>query len=168
KLESEEAVKKVLKDYFILRTSWLYGKNGKNFVDAILDKAKKETLLKVVDDQVGSPTYTKDFAKAIHVLLDRAVARSPGRQVTGSGIYHVSNSGSVSWYEYAKEILRLSGSDTKILAISSEELGRPAKRPAMSVLDNSKFTAFTGYKMRPWTAALNEYLSKGPTSLFRG
>lgn len=152
KLKGEAAVKKALKEYFILRTGWLYGRHGKNFVDTIVSKAESAGgVLKVVDDQVGSPTYTVDLAKAIRSLLDRIV--------TGYGVYHISNSGSVSWYEYAKAILKLSGIKARVAPISSKELDRPAKRPAMSVMDNSKFEKFTGYKMRGWRAALKEYLS---------
>jgi dTDP-4-dehydrorhamnose reductase len=159
KLKGELAIKKVLKKYFILRTSWLYGKNGRNFVDIILNKAKKEKVLKVVDDQVGSPTYTKDLAKAIRVLLSRVFSTAYSVQRTAFGIYHVSNSGSVSWYNYAKEILRLTGSKVKVIPTTSRELARPAERPAMSVLDNSKFYKFTGYKIRRWNDALKEYLA---------
>lgn len=157
KFKGEAAVKKILKKYFILRTSWLYGKNGKNFVDTILKLARQENCLKVVDDQVGSPTYTKDLARAIHVLLDK-ISRELGVGSREYGIYHVSNSGAVSWYEYTKEILKLAKSKTKVLPISSEELGRPATRPAMSVLDNSKFIKFTGYRMRSWREALRDYV----------
>jgi len=187
KLKGEEAVKKILKDYFILRTGWLYGKHGKNFVDTILAKAKpfgkgsglrpersrgtkSRKVLRVVNDQVGSPTYTRDLVKAIHVLLEM-VTRLPGHQVTSSssrahfsvpyGIYHLSNSMSVSWFNYAKEILRLAGSKAKVMPISSEELNRPAKRPAMSVLDNTKFIKFTGYRMCKWQEALREYIHPG-------
>ena len=170
KLKGEAAVKKILKKYFILRTSWLYGKQGKNFVDTILKIAKKEKVLKVVDDQVGSPTYAKDLAKAIRALIS-VIARSEAilrhcesakrpkqSQKMEYGVYHVSNSGSVSWYDYAKEILKLAKSQTKVVPISSKELNRPAKRPKMSVLDNSKFVKFTGYKMRNWQEALKEYV----------
>jgi dTDP-4-dehydrorhamnose reductase len=165
KLKGELAVKKALKKYFILRTSWLYGKNGKNFVDTIIAKAKSEKLLKVVDDQVGSPTYTKDLAKAIHALLQKIQSRPghpaglyrPGLGI-GFGIYHISNSGAVPWFNYAREILKLTGSRTKVVPISSKELARPAKRPAMSVLDNSKFIKFTGYRMRNWQEALKDYV----------
>lgn len=157
KLKGEKAVEKVLKKYFILRTSWLYGKNGKNFVDTILKKAKEEKVLKVVDDQVGSPTYTVDLAEAIHALLNKST-RAQGHKSTGYGIYHVSNSGSVSWYEYAKKILKSAGSSTKIVPISSRELDRPARRPEMSILDNSKFIKFTGYKMQKWQEALKKYV----------
>jgi len=169
KLKGEAEIKKILKKYFILRTSWLYGKHGKNFVDTILSKAKSEKVLKVVDDQVGSPTYTKDLARAIHELIDKIFVQRTAYSVqrnstqyavrsTQYGTYHVSNAGSISWYNYAKEILRLSGSRTKVMPISSKELDRPAKRPEMSVLDNSKFVKFTGYKMRNWQKALKEYV----------
>ncbi|MBN1526879.1 MAG: dTDP-4-dehydrorhamnose reductase [Candidatus Omnitrophica bacterium] len=160
KLKGEKAVRSILKKYFILRTSWLYGRNGKNFVDTIIAKAKAEPRLKVVSDQIGCPTYTKDLAKAIRVLLDK-VTRSPGHQVTSYGIYHVSNSGRVSWCDYAREILRLSGSKTKVMPVTSKEIAAkyPARRPAMSVLDNTKFKRFTGFKMRPWKEALKDYIT---------
>ncbi len=148
KLKGEQIIKKVLKKYFILRTSWLYGKHGKNFVDTILKIVKKEKCLKVVNDQIGSPTYTKDLAKGIHVLIDKSVF----------GTYHVSNLGSVSWFDYAKEILKLAKLNTRVIPISSQELVRPARRPAMSILDNSKFVKLTGYKMRNWQEALKEYV----------
>ena len=149
KLKGELAIKRILKKYLILRTGWLYGKHGKNFVDTIIAKAKKEKVLKVVNDQVGSPTYTKDLAEAIRVLLKKSIDR---------GIYHVSNSGSVSWYDYAKDILKLSKSQTIVAPISSKELDRPAKRPKMSVLDNAKFIKLTGHKMRNWQEALKDYV----------
>ena len=169
KLKGEAAVKKAAKRYLILRTSWLYGKHGKNFVDTIIGKAKTVKVIKVVDDQVGSPTYTKDLAKAIHVLIHRvggdvgsnaSPARWASKPRRWAGIYHISNSGSVSWFDYAKEILRLAGSKTKVVPISSRELARPARRPTMSVLDNSKFNRFTGYKMRHWRKALKEYVQQ--------
>jgi dTDP-4-dehydrorhamnose reductase len=169
KLRGEDAVVKILKNYFILRTGWLYGKHGKNFVDTVITKAKREKALKVVDDQVGSPTYTKDLAKAVNVFisvivgspanLSRAKSREGGTTKQSiCGIYHISNSGRVSWFDYAKEILKLAGSRAKVMPISSKELDRPAKRPGMSVLDNSKFVKFTGYKMRNWQEALKEYV----------
>jgi dTDP-4-dehydrorhamnose reductase len=161
KLKGEKAVRKALKRHFIIRTSWLYGKNGKNFVDTIIAKAKAEPRLKVVSDQIGCPTYTKDLAKAIHVLLD-GVFSGIGYRGSGFGIYHVSNAGKVSWCDYARGILRLTGSKTKVAPATSKEVAAkyPAKRPAMSVLDNSKFKRFTGYKMRPWKEALKAYLKE--------
>jgi dTDP-4-dehydrorhamnose reductase len=165
KLKGELSIKRILKKYLILRTGWLYGKHGKNFVDTIIAKAKKEKILKVVNDQVGSPTYTKDLAEAIRALVF-VIARSPARggttkqsQKIGHGIYHISNSGSVSWYDYAKDILKLAKSQTTVSPISSKELDRPAKRPKMSVLDNAKFIKLTGHKMRHWQEALKEYIN---------
>jgi dTDP-4-dehydrorhamnose reductase len=157
KLKGEEAVKNILKNYFILRTSWLYGKYGKNFVDTIIAKGREGNTLRIVDDQVGCPTYTKDLAKAIHVLLDKLFTPNALRS-TQYGIYHISNSGAVSWFAYAKEILRLANIKTKVFPISSKELNRPAERPTMSVLDNSKFIEFTGYKIRDWRRALKNYV----------
>ncbi|MFA6142151.1 MAG: dTDP-4-dehydrorhamnose reductase [Candidatus Omnitrophota bacterium] len=161
KFKGEEAVIEGVKNYFILRTSWLYGKHGKNFVETIITKASGEDVLQVVNDQVGSPTYTKDLAGAIRVVIDKISSQLTAHSSQGCGIYHVSNSGSVSWYEYAKEVLKLTGSETEVVPISSEKLNRPAKRPAMSVLDNSKFTRFTGHKMRNWKDALKEYILEG-------
>lgn len=160
KLKGELAVAGSLKEHFILRTGWLYGKNGKNFVDTIIKKSKSDGLVKVVDDQVGSPTYTVDLAKAIKALIDRIFIMLPEHQDAGYGIYHVSNSGRVSWYRYAKAILRLRKIKAKVIPISSEELARPASRPAMSVLNNSKFKKFTGHRMRAWKNALGEYLNQ--------
>lgn len=154
KLDGEKAVRRLLKRYFIIRTSWLYGRNGKNFVDTIIAKARTEKTLKVVSDQVGSPTYTKDLAGAIKKLL----MENEKNGIQDYGIYHVSNAGSVSWYEYAKEILRLVGSKTKVSPITSKELARPAIRPAMSVLDNTRFNNLTKYRMRDWNSALSDYL----------
>ncbi len=159
KLKGEKLVRKILKRYFIVRTSWLYGKCGKNFVDTIVNKAKTESSLKVVRDQSGSPTYTKYLAKALHALLDKACLQEPAG-AGAFGIYHVSNTGKVSWYDYARKILALAGARTKVLPITSEDLARPARRPRMSVMDNSKFVKFTGYKMPVWNIALREYLRK--------
>ena len=179
KLRGEVLVSRILDRYFILRTSWLYGKCGKNFVDTIVAKAKATGSLKVVRDQAGSPTYTKHLAKAIRRLLDRAdvdcrpetVDRRPKTidrrpetrdrrpKTMDYGLYHVSNSGKVSWYDYARMILKLVKSKAEVAPITSRQLARPAKRPAMSVMDNSKFVRFTGYRMPGWQAALKEYLT---------
>lgn len=162
KLKGENFIRKALKRYYILRTSWLYGRYGKNFVDTIIAKGKTEGCLRVVCDQVGSPTSTKSLARAIHRLLNKIV-HGPATMdyrlsAMGCGVYHLSNSGSVSWYDYAGTILKLAKLKTKVLPISSEELARPARRPAMSILDNSKFYKFTGYRMPGWKTALKEYL----------
>lgn len=159
KLKGEEGVRRALKNYFILRTSWLYGKNGRNFVDTIIAKAQAEKTLRVVDDQAGSPTYTKDLARAIHALLDM-VTQGQGVRGKRGGVYHISNSGRVSWFEYARAIVKLAGLPAKVIPISAKELGRPARRPEMSALDNSKFIKFTGCRLRGWKIALKDYLKK--------
>lgn len=154
KLEGEKGVRKTLKKHFIIRTSWLYGLKGKNFVDTIVAKSMVEKTLKVVDDQTGSPTYTKDLAEAVHSLLDKVSQSKPVLY----GTYHVSNAGKVSWFDYAKEVVRLAGGKARVLPMTSAELGRPARRPAMSVLDGSKFSRYTGHRMRGWKAALKDYV----------
>jgi dTDP-4-dehydrorhamnose reductase len=156
KLQGEIAIRKKLNRHIIVRTSWLYGAHGKNFVDTIISKGR-ETALTVVDDQVGSPTFTKDLAAALHALLKVPFTECPVRCIQ-YGTYHISNAGKVSWYEYAKSILRYAHVKAKVVPISSKELDRPAKRPAMSVLDNQKFRRLTGYKMRGWKDALRDYL----------
>ena len=155
KLEGEKAIAEVLDKYAIIRTSWLFGKGGRNFVDAILAQAGKKKELKVVKDQAGSPTYTGDFAKAITELM-RYTEKGPSER-----LYHVTNSGSVSWYEYAAEILDLAGlKNVKLSPITSSELNRPAMRPKMSILDNSRYQKLTGDTLRSYKEALKEYISE--------
>lgn len=150
KLEGEMAIRKSGADYLIIRTQWLYGAHGRNFVDTIIRAAQKEKELRVVNDQRGSPTYTKDLSWAIKELLEK----------NAQGIVHVANSGSCSWYEFARTILQQVGlNQPPVIPISSTELARPAKRPANSVLNCEKFVKITGQKMRPWQEALRDYLA---------
>ncbi len=153
KLAGERHVSSLLDRYFIIRTSWLFGKHGKNFVNTILKLAKEKKELRVVNDQIGSPTYTKDLAYAIKKLITDH--RSP---ITDFGVYHISNSGSCSWYEFAQEILRVTSYELRVKGISSEELNRPARRPRFSVLDNSRYIKTVGEPLRLWQKALREYL----------
>jgi dTDP-4-dehydrorhamnose reductase len=156
KLEAEIAIKNSVSQYLIIRTSWLFGKGGENFVDTIIEKAKKEKELKVVNDQTGSPTYTLDLAKAIAWIINGK------RFPVNSNILHITNSDSCSWYEFTKEIVNLSGiKNADIVPISSEELARPAKRPKMSILDNTKFNKIYGRNLPNWEDALNRYLQEG-------
>jgi dTDP-4-dehydrorhamnose reductase len=134
----------------IVRTSWLFGKNGRNFVDTILRLSGERDELRVVDDQVGSPTYTVDLSEAIERLIDRGA----------TGIVHCSNSGECSWYLFAREILRLKGKGgLSIIPIKSDELKRPAPRPPYSVLSNERYYNLTGYRMRSWEESLGDYLT---------
>jgi dTDP-4-dehydrorhamnose reductase len=149
KLEGERATRALAPRWLIVRTAWLYGRHGKNFVKTILGKAEAGEPLRVVDDQVGSPTYAQDLAGALALLLSR------GR----TGLYHVTNSGSCSWFAFAQEILRLVGAKAAPLArIASGELQRPARRPAYSVLENAAWRAAGLPPVRPWPEALAEML----------
>ena len=152
KLKGEQYVQERVEDFLIIRTQWLYGSFGKNFVDSILRQAGEKKTLSIVDDQTGSPTYTIDLAKAISALV-----RSKAR-----GIFHVANSDLCTWYTFGRTILNLSGVDqVRIIPISSKELGRPATRPSYSVLDCRKLKQEAGLTMRPWSEALKDYLSAG-------
>jgi dTDP-4-dehydrorhamnose reductase len=150
KWKGEQYVQELVKDALIIRTQWLYGKYGKNFVASILRQAREKDVLSVVNDQVGSPTYTVDLSQAISLLIERKAR----------GIFNVANSDSCTWYHYARTILELSEIEgVKVVPISSKELAYPAVRPAYSVLDTKKLKRETGLTMRPWVEALKDYLS---------
>ncbi|WP_407461663.1 dTDP-4-dehydrorhamnose reductase [Methanobrevibacter sp.] len=149
KLAGEEFIQENTDKYFILRTAWLYGLHGNNFVKTMLDLAENHDEITVVDDQVGSPTYSFDLAVAITNLLfsDKY------------GIYHVTNEGECSWYEFAKLIFELSNIDVKVVPVTTEEFPRPAPRPHYSVLNNKKWNSSGFVPMRTYQEALSEYLS---------
>lgn len=153
KYGGEKAIERTLKDYAILRTSWLYGPGGKNFVDTIIHKGFENGKLRVVNDQVGSPTYTKDLALAIKKLVEIGIK--------GAETYHVCNSGYCSWYDLAVKIKEnVPGmKNVDIEPVSAKEFARPAPRPHFSVMDNGKFSAYTGMIMRDWQEALSDYIS---------
>ena len=149
KLAGERYLQDLAEKYILIRTAWLYGKNGKNFVKTILEKAKAKNKLEVVDDQIGSPTYTKDLAAAVSLLIDRKI----------TGIFHITNRGSCSWYQFALKILKEGGlAELDVTPIKSDKLVRDAVRPAYSVLSMKKFTEATGKIMQPWQLALQDYL----------
>ncbi len=150
KLKGEEYLRKLSDNYLLLRTSWLYGKHGRNFVGAILEKAKGGGDLEVVDDQRGSPTYTADLAAAVRVLLEG----------DHRGVFHMTNRGSCSWYQFALKILEYKGiQDVRITPIKSAQLGARASRPGYSVLSCRKFADATHRTMRFWQVALQDYMS---------
>ena len=149
KWRGEQYVQGLAKDGLIVRTQWLYGRYGNNFVTSILRQAKERGILSIVNDQVGSPTYTVDLSKAISILI-----RNDAR-----GIFHVANNDLCSWYTFGQAVLELSGlKGVKVIPISSKELGRSALRPSYSVLNTQKFQRETGMTMRPWHEALKDYL----------
>jgi dTDP-4-dehydrorhamnose reductase len=166
KLSAERAIKDTMDNYLIIRTSWLFGKGGKNFIDSIIQKALSCQDLKVVNDQSGCPTYTEDLAIAIVGFLSRVCNLQPEtcnlKPATCNlqpATLHITNSGSTTWYEFAKEILRIKSIENiKIKPIKSDEISLPAKRPVMSVLDNAEYTKLTGQALPPWQDALHRYV----------
>lgn len=152
KLMGEEFIRGLMSRYYIVRTSWLFGKGGRNFVDAILARAREGKPLEVVDDQVGTPTYTVDLAEKLVEVVEKG----------GVGTYHITNSGSCSWYDFAQKILEFSGMDNiSLRPIKSWELDRPAKRPSFSVLDNLLLRLEGIPLLKGWEEALREFLSHG-------
>lgn len=151
KLEGERWVRTLVDQFIIVRTAWLFGRGGNNFVKTILKLAREKGALSVVNDQVGSPTYAVDLGRAIYVLVEKGC----------KGIYHITNGETCSWYEYTQEILAMSGlGNISVHPISSDQLNRAAKRPRNSVLDRGKFERETGYRMRSWREALMDYLKR--------
>lgn len=156
KLEGERAVAAANSRHYILRTAWLYGAGGKNFVDTIAKFAQEREELSVVSDQVGSPTYTMHLASAIKTVADRVLSADAPE----SGIFHATGGGRCSWFEFAGEIVKLRPGKTKsIKPVTTEEFGRPAPRPAYSVMNNQKIQKTFGVSMPHWLDALKEYLA---------
>lgn len=150
KAEGELAVRKYLADWCIVRTSWLFGASGASFPEKILRASESGSELRVVNDQVGSPTYTRDLAVAIRDLI----------RLDARGIVNVTNEGSCSWFEFAREILRQTGRrDVTVLPITTQEAGRRASRPAYSVLSPRSFLNM-GHRTRTWQDALGAYLNE--------
>ena len=149
KLQGEQYVQTLVKEALIIRTQWLYGRYGKNFVASILRQAREKKVLSIVNDQIGSPTHTVDLSKAISLLI----------QAEAHGIFHVANSDLCTWYAFGQMILKLSGmNQVRVIPISSKELGRPAVRPSYSVFSCQKLKRETGLTLRPWPEALREFI----------
>lgn len=148
KLKGEEAILEILDKYFIVRTAWLYGINGKNFPKTMLELAQNHSEITVVYDEVGSPTYTPDLAGAISELIETDYY----------GIYHLTNSGSCSWCEFAKYIFEVADVDVKVIPVTASEFARPAPRPSYSVLNNRNWLE-KGFKpLRSYKEAIKEYV----------
>jgi len=149
KLEGELFLKVFSNNFLLIRTAWLYGINGRNFVKTIAEAARTSKTIDVVDDQIGSPTYTWDLAAAVQLLIE-------GHH---RGVFHVTNSGYCSWYEFAVKILECTGMEGVVVRpIKSDNLTRPASRPLYSVLSCEKFQKITGKSMRHWQNALRDYI----------
>jgi dTDP-4-dehydrorhamnose reductase len=150
KWKGEQYLQHLTEDALIVRTQWLYGRFGNSFVTAILRQAKEKGELQIVTDQTGSPTYTVDLARVLSALT----------RLDLRGVFHVTNSGSCTWYEFGRTILQLSGlNHVRVVPISSQEIHRPARRPSFSVLSCQKLKERTGLTLRPWQQALEDYLA---------
>ena len=152
KLAGEQRVLELCQKHFVMRTCGLYGRAATkakgNFVNTMLRLGSTKSELKVVADQHCTPTYTADLAEALVSLL----------KTEAYGLYHATNSGATSWCELAREIFRLRGLATKVIPITTTEYGAPAQRPLYSVLNCNKLATLLGSPLRPWTAALTDYL----------
>ena len=155
KLEGEENIKAVGCDYVIIRTAWLYSEYGKNFVKTMLNLTATRPKLNVVFDQAGTPTYAYDLAVAIKTILADYEKESPKAGYGKKGIYHFSNEGVCSWFDFTKKIAELAGNTAcDIQPCHSDEFPSPVKRPAYSVLDKTKIKETFGVKVPYWTDSL--------------
>lgn len=149
KLAGEEFIRSLCNKYYIIRTQWLFGKNGNNFVKTMVNLAKEKDTLTVVNDQFGSPTYTVDLSNAICQLITKPQY----------GTYHITNSEIVSWYEFTVEILRQIGkTNVAVNPCDTSQFPRPANRPAYSPLENYLWKTSGHKPLRSFREALNEYL----------
>lgn len=147
KLAGEHFVEQFARNYFIIRTAWLYG-DGKNFVKTMLRLSETNDTVRVVNDQVGSPTSAKELARIIDKLI----------WTENYGLFHGTCEGVASWADFAEEIFKLSKKSTQVVKVTTEEYGNPVKRPAYSVLENYMLKLTTNYRAADWQDALAEYL----------
>ncbi len=179
KYEGENFIREICEKYYIIRSAWIFGElpenhPGTNFVETMLCLAKEHDSLNIVNDQIGSPTYTKDLVEIIRpiirswdlglrasetsqVLKHKSQDLNPKTQVP-CGVYHMSGIGACSWYDFAKEIFRLENIKIKLNPITTDQYPQKAKRPACSYLDKSKIEKALNVKVRPWQEMLREYL----------
>ncbi|MBN2287435.1 MAG: dTDP-4-dehydrorhamnose reductase [Tissierellales bacterium] len=148
KYEGELEVQKALDKYFVVRISWVFGSNGNNFVKTMLRLGKERDEISVVVDQIGSPTYTPDLAKLLVEMV----------KTDKYGVYHATNEGYCSWYEFACEIFKLAGMDVKVIPIKTEDYPTRAKRPRNSRLCRDNLSIFHSHNLGTWHNALRRYI----------
>jgi len=150
KLKGEFAVQKILQKYFIIRTSWLYSSFGNNFVKTMLKLAITKNTLNVIDDQVGTPTFARDLARVVLNIIEN--------NNTSYGLYHYSNEGVSSWFDFAQAIFEYSYLNTEVIPIVTEHYPTPAKRPRFTVLNKTKIKENCKIKIPYWRDSLKECL----------
>jgi dTDP-4-dehydrorhamnose reductase len=151
KLQGEVEIQKTLKKHFIIRTSWLYSEHGANFMKTMLRLAETRDEISVVSDQIGTPTYAGDLADVILKIINS--------KNTNFGLYHYSNEGVASWYDFAKAIFEGSNLKIKTTPIKTEAYPTPAKRPVYSVMDKTKIKSITGIETRNWQDSLKKAIA---------
>lgn len=150
KLEGEQLVARTNDRHYIIRTAWLYGKTGDNFITKILGQAAVKSEIRVVQDQIGNPTSVPELIKMIGMIIAE-------KQY---GIYHASSSDEASWYELAKEVMKIKNCNAAVHPIQSDRLNSPVKRPKYTVLSKKKLADFCGFQPAPWDKALSQFLHK--------
>ncbi|MEQ8735673.1 MAG: dTDP-4-dehydrorhamnose reductase [Rhodospirillaceae bacterium] len=162
KLAGEDAIREICNHHIILRTAWLYGVHGKNFVKTMLRLSESEDTLRVVNDQHGSPTFANDLATGIFEIV--AQLTNENVPTHGFGTFHSANAGQTTWHEFANRIIELAapitGKKPTVNGIATSEYPVPARRPANSILNCSKLSETYGVTLRPWDQALADMLSK--------
>jgi dTDP-4-dehydrorhamnose reductase len=148
KLAGENAIRHLMTDYLIIRTQWLMGIHGRNFVSTILAAAQVKETLQVVNDQWGSPTFAPDLARAMAILME----------IEARGVFHVCNRGKATWYDLACKAIECVGLGTRIVPVDTSAYPRPARRPPYSILSTMKFTKKTGKVMPLWQTALEDHV----------
>ncbi|HQO79662.1 MAG TPA: dTDP-4-dehydrorhamnose reductase [Deltaproteobacteria bacterium] len=150
KRAGEISVQEGVENYIIVRTQWLFGPYGKNFVSTILGIAQQQDAISVVNDQWGSPTYARDLARAIRALLE----------CDARGIFHVRNRGKATWFDLAKRAIELVGLSTHVIPVGTKDFPRPARRPANGILSTRRFARETGRLMPAWQISLKSYIKE--------
>lgn len=148
KLDGENYVKEILDKYYIVRISWIFGENGNNFINTMLRLSKEHKELNIINDQIGSPTYTKDLAPLLVDMLE----------IDRYGLYHATNEGFCSWYEFAKEIFKIKNIDIKVNPISTKDYPTKARRPLNSKMSKQKLIDKGFIPLRNWKEAVKDYL----------
>jgi dTDP-4-dehydrorhamnose reductase len=154
KLLGERYVLWLLNKFYLIRTSWLFGYYGRNFIETVLELGQREKQISMVNDQKGCPTWAYHLAQAVADLIE----------TQRYGIYHITNSEPTTWFDFAREILRLSGKDIEVIPVTTDQFPRPARRPLNSVLDPFPLHQVLGREMPSWREALEEYLERRNTT----